>query len=157
MKFAVGLASLPISLLTCIMNIPRLLLSIVAVTVFLSLFQWLYHGGLIADLYAATPDAWRPMEEMQSLMKFMPLCYLMTATGFALAWAMVTGGDRKGLAKGALFGLVMFVFAFGGQLLGAIFQSFPRSILPWSALGGVIELVLAGLIVAAVYRPKPTA
>ena len=49
-------------------NKSKCLISVVAVFVFIFAYDFLVHGVLLADAYAATASLWRPQAEMQSMM-----------------------------------------------------------------------------------------
>lgn len=137
------------------MNIARLIVSIITVAVVIFLFDFLYHGMMLGKSYADTAEAWRPEEEMMSRMPLQISCYFIISIGFCLAWALGFGG--RGIKVGALYGCFLGIMSIGGVLLNFVFLPIPdQFMLPW-AIGGVLSSVIAGIVVALVYKPKPAA
>ena len=53
------------------MNVKRFISACVAVFIFIFLFDWLFHGVILAGIYAWTPELWRTEEAMYSLFQWL--------------------------------------------------------------------------------------
>jgi hypothetical protein len=115
------------------------------------------HSLVLASLYT-NYDYLLRQQDQQSIIYtlLMLLGFLFMAFGFSYIFAK--GYESKGLAEGFRFGLLIAV-AFGISYALVEYSVFdiPDSwILPW-IIGYLIQWVLAGLIVAAIYKPKSAA
>lgn len=137
------------------MNIGRLILSILVVAVVIYVFDFLYHGMMFGESYSETAESWRSEEEMMKRIPLQMLCYFLISIGFCTVWAF--GFGDKGVKCGAIYGLFLGVMAIGGMLINFVFVPIPdQFMIPWS-VGGILSSVIAGIIVALVYRPKKAA
>lgn len=137
------------------MNLPRLILSIVVLAVFFCVYEALFHGMLLKEQYEATAEAWRSEEDSQARMRWILLAYFLMAAGFCLIWAK--GFGSRGLLCGLLFGGTLWLIAMGGHILGWVFQPVPGQFVGYWAVGGLVELAVAGILAAWIYRPKAAA
>ncbi|MEO5719904.1 MAG: hypothetical protein ABIR71_00355, partial [Chthoniobacterales bacterium] len=87
------------------MNIPRLLISLVAAFAFIFFSDFLIHGLWLADDYKATAELWRTEPEMQSRFGWMLFAQFLAALAFVVVWAKGFAGRSVG--AGAMFGFFM--------------------------------------------------
>ncbi len=136
------------------MNVARLIVSIVVVAVVIYLFDFLYHGMMLGNSYAETADSWRSEEEMMARHPFQILCYFIISIGFCTVWAF--GFGEHGIKCGAIYGFFLGLMGTGGVLMNFVFLPIPDQFkLPWT-IGGVLSSVVAGIVLALVYKPKTT-
>lgn len=134
------------------MNKPRLIVSIIAVFLFISIFDFVAHGVILSGSYGETADAWRPEAEMMSRMWMQYLCYLIMAVGFATIWALAFPG--KGAKCGMIYGFLIGLITSAGTLIMFVFTPIPDQFIgPWMLIG-MLGSVLMGAVVALVYKPK---
>lgn len=136
------------------MNWQRLGLACIAVYAFYHLFGWLFHGFFMNEDYAALAGTvFRPEAEMNSRMWLM---FVTSAVWTVLfCYIFVRGREGSGLMEGVRFGLIIGFF----MTLPYAYESWMIFPLPlsmahtWFA-SGLVFSVIAGIIVAAIYRPK---
>ena len=134
------------------MSNKRLWYSVLAVFVFIFLFEWLFHGMFLKGAYQATSSFWRTPEEMQQYMPWMIMGQLFVA--FFFCFIFTKGYESKGFAEGLRYGLLIAFFMSAPHLI-----MYAVSPLPWTlyvswVIGILIEFTIAGLIVASVYKPS---
>ncbi len=136
------------------MNTKRYLLSAVAAYVFMFAFDFVWHGLLLNDQYEASQTLWRPEADMGT---YFPVALAIgLALAFLIAFIFTRNYENRGLAEGAGFGLFLGVF------LGlTAFGIYPYLAMPFGLaalwfVGGMIEGVGTGLVIALVYRPAPS-
>lgn len=137
------------------MNWQRFALACVAVYVFYHLFGWLFHGYFMQEDYAALAGTvFRPEEEMNSRM------WLMFATSAVwtvlFCYIFTRGREGGGIMEGVRFGLIIGLF----MSLPMAYENWMIYPLPLSMahtwfVSGLVFSIVAGIIVAAIYKPKP--
>ncbi len=136
------------------MNIGRLIITIVVAAVAMWVLDFVYHGLLLGEQYAATADAWRPEEEMMARFPFQVICYFVIAIGFSTVWAFGFAPQGHGMKCGAIYGFFMGLFGTGGMMMSFVFSPIPdQFVAPW-AISGVVMSILVGMLIALVYKPK---
>jgi len=132
------------------MNIKRFSLSILACFAFIFLFEWIFHGILLKDLYVSTADLWRTEEEMIQYFHWALFSQLWFVTAFA--WVFTQCFENHGIKEGIRFGLGM------GLVMGAMtFGFYPYMPIPiilalaW-VVGSLLEGVLLGIILSKTYK-----
>jgi hypothetical protein len=128
----------------------RFVLAILAILMAWAVLDFVLHGWLLRSIYEATPQLWRPMDQMS-----VPLIYTVTLVlivCFVLIYDLLV--EPKSLATGirfgALFGLVMGVASGFGTY---VHMPIPLT-LAWAwFVGGWIKGIVAGAIVGALVRP----
>ena len=137
------------------MNIGRLILTIIVVSVVIYAFDFLYHGILLGSSYKETAEAWRPEEEMMKRIPLQIACYFLIAIGFCTIWAF--GFPDKGVKCGIIYGFFLGIMGTGGMLINFVFVPIPdQFMLSWT-IGAMISSILAGIITALLYKPKKAA
>ncbi len=135
------------------MNVKRFWLSVLVVFVAYMLIDALVHMVLLADLYDQVSHLWRADAEMQKLFPLMWLGTLIFTIFFVLIFTK--GYEGRGIAEGIRFGLYIGVFmgfpmAFGSYAMYPL----PFILAVYWFIASVVEMIIAGAVAAAVYRPK---
>lgn len=140
------------------MNVKRFWLAFVVVLVLLFVTDWVIHGGILRATYESegVKEAFRTMEEMNSKMWIMWLMYLVWV--FFFTFIFVKGYENKGIMEGFKYGIYIGLFysmasAYGNYVVYPI----PYTLAFQWFLYGLIQCVIFGLAVAAIYKPKPAA
>ncbi len=133
------------------MNTKRLLLTVVALFAFIFVFEWIFHGVLLKETYAQTPQLWRPEKEMMGQFHWLMLGQAVIAFMFAILFAK--GFAAGGVAAGVRLGIIVGVLRIGLDLITYAVQPLPVKLIVCWAIGGVIEAALAGAIAGAVFKP----
>lgn len=111
---------------------------------------WMY---LLSGEVARYPEVFRPTPQMNENMPIGIAGGLLAM--FALAYIYAKGYERgSAMAEGLRFGLVLAVFNFGFVTLG-IYATFNlgRKIGLYASAAGVVEMIIVGLVIGAIYRP----
>ncbi len=133
------------------MNVKRYLITVAAVYAAFLAMDFVIHSVILMPAYAALSALWRP-----DMMAYMWLMYL---TGcimtFLFVYIFIKGYEGKGILEGLRFGLIIGLFMQVPGVWGQ-FMVYP---IPFSLaiqwfIFGFIEFVVAGVIAAAIYRPK---
>ncbi len=120
----------------------------VAVFVAMEILQFLIHGVLLSSAYQSTKDVWRP--DMESLMWIYHVLALVGAFFFTLVFSK--GYEGKGVMEGVRYGLYIGIWMSVGMAYGSYAMvKIPYSLALQWFIYGVIEYVVFGVILAAVY------
>lgn len=134
------------------MNIPRLLLAIVAGFIVIFGTDYLIHGIWLAPDYEATKSLWRPEADMSSRFHWMVLAQIICAVTFVIIWAkgVVAGSVGNGIAFGLLMGLFQQIWA----IVDYVVIPMPGELAAKWFFSGLAQAVLLGIVTALVYKPK---
>jgi hypothetical protein len=133
------------------MNIKRYVIASLAIFVVFQITGFIIHSVILMPTYAALASLWRP--DMMSYM------WIMYPTGlvksFMLVYIFTKGHEGKGIMEGLRFGLVIGLFMQVPVIWGQ-FMVYP---VPFSLaiqwfIYGLVEFLIAGVVAAAIYRPK---
>jgi len=132
--------------------VKRSLLAVIAVFVVWSVLDFIIHQVILQSTYQATAQLWRPMNEMK-----LGLLYVATAVGcvcFVGIYALLI--QPKSLASGVKFGLLFGVGSgFGMGYATYSVMPVPHFLALVWFVGAVVEMVLGGLLTAAIVKnPK---
>ena len=130
------------------MNTKRYVSASICVFLFIFIYEWIFHGVFLKDAYLATAALWRPRGE--SIMSVMFLAQILFA--FVFGFIFIKGFENKGLGEGFRYGLLIGLLFTPGHLMFYAVQPLPLNLVAAWIVGGIIESILAGLIVAGVYR-----
>ena len=127
----------------------KIIISVVAVFVAWSILDYVIHGVILQSAYAATPQLWRPMNEMK--MNVMHVAVLIAS--FAFAWIYARFIGNKSIATGLKYGLWYGLGA--GVSMG--YGTYSVMPIPYTMaitwfLGSIFEGAAAGLIVAGIVK-----
>jgi hypothetical protein len=132
------------------MNTKRYALAAVAVFAFIFLFEWVWHGILLKDMYQKTMSVWRPEADM---MHFFPLGILIKAAIALILTFIFTrhyegGGLSEGLRFGTYIGLLLAVMNAGWYP----YLPVPAMLAALWAAGGLIMGLGVGAVASLVYK-----
>lgn len=127
------------------------IISIITIFIAWAILDYVIHGMMLQQTYAATAQLWRPMDEMK-----MPLMYLVTLayiTCFVLIYAIFI--RNKSLFTGVKFGALYGAAAGISMGFGSFsYMPIPLSLaFSWFA-GMLVESVIAGALVGLILKPK---
>ena len=134
------------------MNIGRYALGSIVVFVFFVVIEWIFHGAIMRGWYDQNPELLRP-DAGGIYMFWMLLGFLILAFGYCFIFTK--GYENKGIGEGFRYGLYIGVtFSVSASLIEFSVFPFPAKwIIGW-IIGYVIIMILAGMIFAAIYRPR---
>lgn len=115
-------------------------------------FDFLYHGMFMAKTYEQTASLWRPHEVMNDYMVWMILGQIIMSVGFVALFTKAF--KRGGIAEGATFGFLVAILFIGTNLIMYAVAPYPMNLVISWIIGTLIQLVLAGIIVAFIYKSK---
>jgi len=123
------------------------ILATIALFAYVFVFEWVFHGMILADMYQATADIWRTEEEMMSKMGWMiGGQFLMAVFLVQIFQYLETGFTKVGALLGALYG--------SGQLVMYSVAPYPMLLIASWIAGGIVEYAVAGLLYCCVVRPE---
>lgn len=137
------------------MSKKRWLLASVVATVFFIAYEWILHGFILRGYYEVTSAVWRSPETMARLL---PMGWLATAI-FALVLVQIYHrgheGKGSGVAEGARFGILLgLLTTIPMSVWTYISHPIPAMLAVWWFVMGMVEMIVAGMIIGAIYR-KP--
>lgn len=127
----------------------RTIWAVVAVFVAWAILDFILHGLLLRSAYEATPDLWRPMDQMNMVLMY--FVTLVSAVCFVLIYGLLAG--QKSLALGIRFG-ALFGLAAGISMGFGSYSVMPISLtLAWGwFIGSWVEGIAAGAIAGAIMK-----
>ena len=129
----------------------RFILAFLAAYIFLFAWGWLFNGILLKDVYAETPNLWRSQTEMASLFHWIVIGQALVVFSFVMIYA--SGFAGGGVIAGIRLGLLLEIAAIGMRLGFYAVQPIPRKLILYGSIGGLIEMVIVGAMVGAIYKP----
>jgi len=129
----------------------RFLLAFIAAYIFIFVWGWLLNGVLLKDVYAETPNLWRPQSEMMSLFHWIILGQALVVFSFVMIYA--SGFAGGGVIAGIRLGLLLEIAAIGMRLGFYAVQPIPGKLIFYGSISGIIEMVIVGAMVGAIYKP----
>ena len=115
-------------------------------------FDFLFHGYFMKSAYEQTTNLWRPEADMKTHVIWIMLGQIIISIGFVALFTKAF--KRGGIIEGAVYGLLVAIIFAGHNLIGYAVSPYPASLVISWVVAIIIELVLAGVIVALVYRNK---
>ena len=135
------------------MDVRRLLRAVVAAFVVLVPVDFLIHEVWLGGFYRQHPEWWLPAAEMKARMPFMFLSHLALALFLALVYAKGYEEDKGRLSQGVRFGIVIgLLLQVPKQLMLYFVYPYPVSLLMAWGVGGLVETMLVGAALGALYR-----
>ena len=130
-------------------------LGALSVFVVLEILMFLVDGVILAGAYMSV-KIWRP--DMMSLMWVYHVLTVITAFFFTLVFSK--GYENKGVMEGVRYGFYIGIWLSSGMAYGTYAMiEIPYSLALQWFIYGIIEYVIAGVVLALVYKgttPKPT-
>jgi len=131
----------------------RFSLAFLAAFVFIFLWGWLYNGVLLKDVY--TQSLWRPQNETISLFHWIIIGQAILVLAFVMIYA--SGFAGGGVAAGIRLGIMLEILAIGARMMMYAVQPLPAKLIVYWSVGGLIEMIVTGAIVGAIYKPTTSA
>ena len=129
----------------------RFIIAFIAAYIFLFIWGWLFNGVVLKDVYAETPNLWRSQSEMMSLFHWIIIGQALVVFSFVMIYA--TGFAGGGAISGIRLGVLLEIAAIGMRLGFYAVQPIPGKLILYGSIGGIIEMVIVGAIVGAIYKP----
>lgn len=135
------------------MNIKKLILAIIVVTVFNFIVGMLTCGGVFSWVYKVEPtNVWKSMESVS--FPIMVAGILLVDTIFVLVYALINNGipGANRFIKGLVYGLlVVLVGLIPGMIMTYTYMTVATTVVVYWTIWGLIVSPLKGLITAAIY------
>ena len=137
------------------MSWKKFFIASIAAFIFIFFWGWLYNGVLLKDVLAQAQSLFRPREEIMGLFQWI----VIGDAGLALSFVMIyaSGFASGGIAAGVRLGIMLEILAVSARCMIYATQPFPAKLLVLASIGGFIEMIVTGIIVGAIYKPKPNA
>ncbi len=136
------------------MNCKRFFAASIVVFVAVQLMEYVVNNVILMPTYESLKQLWRPDIESKMWMWY-PLGLL---TALLFTYIFIKGREGKGILEGVRYGIIIWLFAsvpFSHAFYVMI--NIPYSLcLQWCGFG-LIEMLVAGILVAAIYKPLPKA
>jgi hypothetical protein len=129
----------------------RFIAAFTAAYIFIFFWGWLLNGVLLKDIYAQTPNLWRPQSEMMSLFHWIIIGQALVVFAFVMIYA--SGFAGGGVIAGIRLGILLEIAAIGMRMGVYAVQPFPGKLIVYGSISGLIEMIITGAIVGAIYRP----
>ncbi len=92
----------------------RFILAFIAAYIFIFSWGWLLNGVFLKDVYAQTPNLWRPQSEMMSLFHWIIIGQALIVFAFVMIYA--SGFAGGGVMAGIRLGVLLEIAAIGMRL-----------------------------------------
>jgi len=132
----------------------RFVVAFLAVYIFIFFWGWLLNGVLLKDIYAQTPTLWRSQGEMMSLFHWIIIGQALIVFAFVTIYA--SGFAGGGVIAGIRLGILLEIAAIGMRMGIYAIQPFPGKLIVYGSVGGLIEMIIVGAIVGAIYKSGAT-
>jgi hypothetical protein len=134
------------------MNAKKFTIASISVIIFVMAFDFLVHGVFMKESYEQTASLWRPEEAMKTYGIWLMLGQIIISIGFVALFTKAF--KRGGIAEGAIYGFLVALIFSGHYLIWYAVSPYPKNMLISWIVATIIELVLAGIIVAFIYKTK---
>jgi hypothetical protein len=134
------------------MNAKKFIIACIAVIVFIMAFDYVFHGMYMTSTYKSTASLWRPEADMKTHVFWIIIGQIIISIGFVALFTKAF--KRGGIIEGAVFGLLLAIIFAGHNLIGYAVSPYPANLVISWVVAIIIELVIAGIIVALIYQNK---
>ena len=133
------------------MNIKKLLVATLVVFITLQILDFVIHGLILMSTYDSLQTVFRP--DMADKMWIMYVTGLIFS--FLFVYIFTKGYEGKGIVEGAKYGLLigLIVHLVGAYNQYAVYPLPYHLVMKWFVFG-TIEVVIAGIVLSLVYKPK---
>lgn len=129
----------------------RYVLACIATWIFVFFYEWLLHGVILEPLYLESSDLWRTQTAMTEKCHWMMLGQGIFV--FLFGFIFTKGYEGRGIWEGARYGWWIGLLLAAPNLVMYAVQPLPPLLIVGWSIGGLIEWSLAGMVLAAIYRP----
>src|SRR5689334_2233514 len=113
------------------MNLSRYVLTSICAFIFIFVFEWIFHGVYLKELYSQTASLWRSPDGMKEYFIWLVAGQLLFA--FVLSFIFVKGYENKGKKEGLRFGLLIWLLFLPCLFVQYAVSPYPGElILKWS-------------------------
>jgi hypothetical protein len=133
------------------MNWKRFFIAFIAAYVFIFFWGWLLNGVFLKDIYAETANLWRSQSEMMSLFHWIIIGQALIVFAFVAIYA--SGFAGGGVIAGVRLGVLLEIAGIGMRLGFYAVQPIPGKLILYGSVGGLIEMIIVGAMVGAIYKP----
>lgn len=135
------------------MNYRRYFLASFVVWIYFFAVEFVFHGLILTGQYEGMKHVMRPEGDMGSFFLWVILAYLILALG--LCKIFIVGYQNRGVAEGIRFGLLIGItFGISHTFINHAVFPFPQDLTFAIAIGYIVEMILAGILIALIYKPK---
>ena len=131
----------------------RSIIAFIAAYVFMFAWGWLLNGVFLKGVYAQTPSLWRSQSEMMSLFHWILIGQALVIFAFVMIYA--SGFAGGGVIAGIRLGILLEIAAIGMRLGFYAVQPIPGKLILYGSTGGLVEMIIVGALVGAIYKPAP--
>ncbi|MGB9907408.1 MAG: hypothetical protein ACPLRR_08500 [Candidatus Saccharicenans sp.] len=136
------------------MNGKRFIIASVVVFVAFQVMEFVVNNIIMMSQYESLQNLWRP--DMASKMWIMYLVGVLVA--FLFTYVFIKGREGKGMAEGIRYGLIIWALvAVPMSLWTWVMLPVPFKMSLWWMIFSLIEYIVAGILVAAIYKPTAPA
>jgi hypothetical protein len=137
------------------MNWKRFFFALIAAFVFVFVFGFVWYGHLLQGIHNEVPTLWRAEADFGRHFPSLILGHAVMAFFLTMIYArfVPAGGVGPGVGLGIM---VAFLFI-GDNLITFAVQPLTAKILGGWVVGNLLEFVIAGAIVGAIYKPSSSA
>lgn len=90
------------------MNTKRFVMASSSVFLFIVIYDWVFHGVVLEEIYQQTANLWRPESDMEFYFIWLTLGQFIFSMIFSLFF--LRGYENKGMVEGIKYGALMGVF-----------------------------------------------
>jgi hypothetical protein len=135
------------------MNYGRLALAAVAATIVDGLYGFLVYGNLLSAQFARYPGVYRPAETQGPFMAYLFGGIFLAMIAASLIYAKGYEGG-SGVIEGARFGVLIGILEVGYSIIVSYaITNIGRRLTGSMAAASLVEWILAGIVIGAVYKP----
>ncbi len=136
------------------MNWKRFIVASLVIFVVVQAMEFVINEVLIKSAYESLKNLWRP--NMASKMWVMYVVGLLVSLLFT--YIFIKGREGKGVAEGVRFGIIMWLFvSIPMDLSMWVLLPIPHMLLFKWILFALVEMLVAGILVAVIYKPLAAA
>ena len=134
------------------MNMKRLIIACVVVFLFVFGYNWVLHGKVLSNAYMESAQLWRDEAGMKQHFGWLLLGQVLLSVMFCVIYALRRGAEA-GPGQGAGYGFLVGLLLSSGTFIYYAVEPLTGKIAAAWLIGDLIQLVIAGAILGAIYRP----
>ncbi len=131
------------------MNMPRFITAFIAIFIVFGALEYVIHEILLAGLYEATAELWRPKAEQWDK----PGWIMASGALFVGAFCLIfdRGCEARGLMEGIRYGALIAMLLTGIIVGFYVFMPIPLTLIGYWILAVFVESITAGVVLAKIY------
>lgn len=135
------------------MNYGRYFLASFVVWVYFFAVEFVFHGLILTGQYEGMKHVMRSEAEAGGFFIWVVIAYLILALGLCKIFAV--GYQNRGVPEGLRFGLLIGItFGISHALINHAVFPFPSNLTFATIVGYIVEMILAGILISLLYKPK---